>query len=140
NHWNAHEFVNDFSPPEMGNALYQAGARAFLDYMPTTYTAKNGIYRSFRWGKNAEVFFLDERSFRSAKASANHVCDNPDTGQPDLAPTAPQSTRNVFAAVVPSLAQPVSQACKDKINSPGRSFLGGAQLTRFVNDVKSSSA
>ncbi|OLE36930.1 MAG: hypothetical protein AUG48_05870 [Actinobacteria bacterium 13_1_20CM_3_68_9] len=140
NHWDDHEFINDFSIPENGRPLYDRGVRAFRNYEPVTFSQDRGIYRTVRWGKNLQLFFLDERSFRSAKASANHVCDNPDTGQPDLAPTAPQSTRNVFAAVVPSLAQPVSQACKDKINSPGRSFLGGAQLTRFVNDVKSSSA
>ena len=118
NHWDDHEFINDFSIPENGRPLYNRSVRAFRDYMPVTFSSKRGIYRSFRWGKNLELFFLDERSFRSAKASANDICDNPDTGQPDLAPTAPQSTRNVFSAVVPSLAQPVSQACKDTINSP----------------------
>src|SRR5204862_5075480 len=140
NHWNAHEFVNDFSPPEMGNALYQAGARAFLDYMPTTYTAKNGIYRSFRWGKNAEVFFLDERSFRSAKASANHVCDNPDTGQPDLAPAAPQRIRNLFGAIEPSFKQPTPAACLAALNDPGRTMLGAAQYARFTSAIKRSRA
>ena len=70
------------------------------------------------------MFFLDERSFRSAKASANDVCDNPASGPPDLAPTAPAATRNLFSALVPSLGQPVSQACLDQINSPSRVFLG----------------
>ena len=92
--------------------------KAFRDFEPVTFSADRGIYRTFRWGKNLQLFFLDERSFRSGKASANHVCDNPDTGQPDLAPTAPANIRKAFSALVPSLAQPVSQACKDKINSP----------------------
>ncbi|MGH2973522.1 MAG: alkaline phosphatase D family protein [Solirubrobacterales bacterium] len=140
NHWDDHEFINDFSIPEDGRALYDRSVRAFQNYEPVTFSNQNGIYRSFRWGKNLQLFFLDERSFRSAKASANHVCDNPDTGQPDLAPTAPQSTRNVFAAIIPSLAQPVSQACKDKINSPNRTFLGNPQLQRFLHDVKGSTA
>jgi phosphodiesterase/alkaline phosphatase D-like protein len=140
NHWDDHEFINDFSIPENGRPLYDRSVKAFRDFEPVTFSADRGIYRTVRWGKNLQLFFLDERSFRSGKASANHVCDNPDTGQPDLAPTAPQSTRNTFASVVPSLAQPVSQACKDKINSPGRAFLGGEQLTRFVNNVKSSDA
>ena len=30
----------------------------------------NGLYRTFRWGKNLELFFLDERSFRSAQGYA----------------------------------------------------------------------
>ena len=140
NHWDDHEFINDFSIPENGRGLYDRGVRAFRDYMPVTYSDERGIYRSFRWGKNLEIFFLDERSFRSAKASANHTCDNPDTGQPDLAPTAPQSTRNFFSALVPSLSQPVSQACKDAINSLNHTFLGGAQLNRFLDAVKSSTA
>ncbi|HMC05798.1 MAG TPA: alkaline phosphatase D family protein, partial [Solirubrobacterales bacterium] len=83
---------------------------------------------------------LDERSFRSAKASANHVCDNPQTGQPDLAPTASPEGRTLFSAVIPSLSQPVSQQCKDKINDPNRTFLGKRQLHRFLHDVKSSNA
>jgi alkaline phosphatase D len=120
NHWDDHEFINDFSIPENGRRLYHRGVRAFRDFMPVTFSEERGIYRSFRWGKNLELFFLDQRSFRSAKASANGTCDNPDTGEPDLAPTAPQSTRNRFSAVAPSLAQPVSQACKDEINSPDR--------------------
>jgi alkaline phosphatase D len=140
NHWDDHEFINDFSKPEDGAQLYENGVEAFRTYMPVTYTKKGGIYRSFRWGKNLELFFLDERSFRSAKASAGGTCDNPATGAPDLAPTAPAATRNLFSILVPSLSQPVSQACLDTINSPQRTFLGAGQLARFVNDVKSSTA
>ena len=57
-----------------------------------------------------------------------------------MAPTAPQSTRNLFALVDPSLAQPVSQACLDRINSPDRTFLGKRQLNRFLSQVKKSTA
>ncbi len=140
NQWDDHEFINDFTPPEMGNAIYRAGASAFRDYMPNGFKGKTGLYRHVRWGKNAELFFLDERSFRSAKASANHVCDNPQTGQPDFAPTAPQSTRNLFAVAIPSLSQPVSQACLNAINDPSRSLLGKSQLARFTTDIKKSTA
>ena len=103
-HWDDHEFVNDFSPPENsfdnnvnvnGRTLYKRGEQAFRDYAPVHWTqAATASTAPFRWGKNLEVFFLDERSFRSANADANHVCDNPQTGSPDLAPTAPQTTRN----------------------------------------------
>jgi phosphodiesterase/alkaline phosphatase D-like protein len=140
NQWDDHEFINDFTPPENGSAIYKAGASAFRDYMPAGFKAGTGLYRRARWGRNAELFFLDERSFRSAKASANHLCDNPDTGQPDFAPTAPQSTRDTFALVVPSLARPVSQACLDKINDPNQSLLGKGQLARFQADIKKSTA
>jgi alkaline phosphatase D len=140
NHWDDHEFINDFTIPEHGRTLYNRGVRAFRNYMPVTFSNERGIYRSFRWGKNLELFFLDQRSFRSAKASSGGTCDNPDTGSPDNAPTAPQSTRNTFSAVDPSLAEPVSQACKNRINSPNRTYLGHDQLFRFLYDVEHSTA
>jgi phosphodiesterase/alkaline phosphatase D-like protein len=148
-HWDDHEFVNDFSPAENsfdngvninGRTLYNRGVKAFRSYAPVTYSKANGIYRTARWGKNLELFFLDERSFRSANADANGVCNNPSTGSPDLAPTAPQAHRTLFSAVTPSLAQPVSQACLDKINDPNRTFLGQRQLSRFVAAIKKSDA
>jgi phosphodiesterase/alkaline phosphatase D-like protein len=140
NHWDDHEFVNDFSIPENGRKLYKHGVRAFRDYMPAHYTEQTGLYRTVRWGKNLELFFLDERSFRSAKASAHHVCDNPDTGQPDLAPTAPENKRQLFGTLIPSLKQPVSPQCKQAIDSPDRTMLGQQQLHRFLRDVESSDA
>jgi len=140
NHWDDHEFVNNFSIPEFGRKLYDRSVKAFRDYEPVTFSKKTGIYRTFRWGKNLQLFFLDERSFRSAEASAGGVCNNPQTGRPDLAPTAPQSTRNVFAAIAPSLAQPASPACLAAINSPQRTMLGHRQLHTFLKAVKSSKA
>jgi alkaline phosphatase D len=148
-HWDDHEFVNDFSPAENtfsndvninGRTLYRRGVKAFRDYAPVQYSSRNGLYRTVRWGKNLELFFLDERSFRSAKADEGGVCNNPQTGQPDLAPTAPQRTRSAFALLVPSLAQPVSQACLDAINSPDRTYLGERQIKRFLRDIRNSSA
>jgi phosphodiesterase/alkaline phosphatase D-like protein len=137
-HWDDHEFVNDFSLPENGESLYQAGVKAFTDYAPVTYTATNGLYRTFRWGGNLELFFLDERSFRSAKAAANHVCDV--SGAPDLAPTAPSAVRAAFGTLIPPLARPVPQACIDTIDSPDRTFLGAHQHTLFVKAIRASTA
>jgi len=139
-HWDDHEFINDFSIPEDGEALYDAGVKAFRDYAPVGYSREDGLYRKFRWGRNLEIFFLDERSFRDAKASAGGTCDNPATDSPDLAPTAPDSTRGVFSVLIPSFNQPVSQACKSAINDPDRTFLGQRQFNRFVRDVDSSKA
>src|SRR4029077_1407803 len=63
-HWDDHEFINDFArsqnvfPENGGNVefhgqqLYKNGVKAFLNYNPITYSAKSGIYRTFRWGKN----------------------------------------------------------------------------------------
>jgi len=140
NEWDDHEFQNDFTKSEFGNAIYKAGVKAFRDYMPVSYHSATGLYRTFRWGKNVELFFLDERSFRSAKASANHVCDNPATHQPDNAPTAPASTRSAFAILDPEFAQPVSPACLAAINSPNRTFLGRSQLALFERAIRNSNA
>jgi alkaline phosphatase D len=139
-HWDDHEFINDFSIPEDGKQIHSAGVRAFRDYAPVTYTERDGLYREFRWGRNLELFFLDQRSFRDAKASAGGTCDNPETGDPDLAPTAPQAVRNAFTILIPSLDQPVSQACKNAINDPDRTFLGRRQFNRFIDAVDKSNA
>ena len=139
-HWDDHEFINDFSQAENGTELYAAGVQAFRDYAPVRYSSQDGLYRSFRWGRNLEVFFLDERSFRSAKATAGGVCNNPQTGAPDLAPTAPQATRNVFAALIPSFAQPVAPACLAAIGDPNRTMLGARQLDRFTRAIQRSKA
>jgi phosphodiesterase/alkaline phosphatase D-like protein len=148
-HWDDHEFVNDFSPVENsfdngvninGGTLYRRGVRAFRDYSPVRYSSRNGLYRSIRWGQNLQLFFLDERSFRSENADEGGVCDNPQTGEPDFAPTAPQSTRTAFSPFVPSLAQPVSRACLNRIRSPQRTFLGERQKERFLAAVERSTA
>jgi phosphodiesterase/alkaline phosphatase D-like protein len=152
-HWDDHEFMNDFARsqnvfPEVGGnvevsgeQLYKNGVKAFRNYNPITYSAKNGIYRTFRWGKNLQVFFLDERSFRSAKAGYNGECDNPPgSGSPDLAPTAPAGTRALFSAIVPSLANPAPPACLATINDPNRTMLGTSQLETFEKAIKASTA
>jgi alkaline phosphatase D len=152
-HWDDHEFINDFArsesvfPEEGGNVevngetLYKNGVKAFRDYNPITYSKQNGIYRTFRWGKNLQVFFLDERSFRSSKADYGGACDNPPgSGSPDLAPTAPAANRALFSALVPSLANPPPAACVAAINNPNRTMLGQHQLEVFESAIKSSTA
>jgi alkaline phosphatase D len=152
--WDDHEFVDDFSPNQNsftpsgvtqpitldGKKIYKAGQQAFRDYAPVTYSHKNGLYRTFRWGKNLELFFLDERSFRSAEAWVGGTCDNPMTGLPDLAPTGPPRLRAAFSPLVPSLGQPVSQECTNAINDPNRTMLGKRQYNQFIDDVDSSKA
>ena len=130
--WDDHEFVNDYSRAEHGVAIYRAGVKAFLDYTPASYSARTGDYRSFRWGKNVELFFLDGRSFRSAKATA--ACGA------DIAPTAPVAVRQAFATLSPALAKPVPQSCLDAIASPRRTLLGAAQLAAFTRAIRASTA
>ncbi len=137
-HWDDHEFINDFSRPEHGEALYAAGVQAFIEYAPVRYTAADGLYRTFRWGKTVELFFLDERSFRSAKASAGGACT---AGPgPHLAPTAPASLRQAFASLAPPLARPVPKTCLHRLADPARTMLGWRQLRRFLSAVRRSTA
>jgi phosphodiesterase/alkaline phosphatase D-like protein len=151
-----HEWINDFSRFEQlqytdasgqqhlisGSALYPVGVRAFRDYAPVSYSKKLGFYRSFHWGKNLDVFILDERSFRSAKAGSPsvHTCDNPQSHAPDLAPTAPAATRSLFALKLTSLTSPVAPACTAEISSPSRTMLGAAQEAAFFKAIKASKA
>ena len=150
-HWDDHEFINDFAPGADnfplgvgtveidGEELYKRGVEAFTDYNPITYSKGKGIYRSVRWGKNLEVFFLDERSFRSTASDYTSVCDNP-PGTRDFAPTAPQSVRDAFSVIAPALGNPVPQACLDSINDPNRTLLGSKQLKRFKKEIANSKA
>ncbi len=131
-HWDDHEFINDFSRSEHGEAIYRTGVQAFRDYAPVRYSRATGLYRTFRWGKNLELFFLDERSFRSAKATA--VCNG------DLAPTAPQAVRDAFGALAPGLRNPVPAGCLDAIDDPSRTMLGARQYAAFTKAIKASTA
>jgi alkaline phosphatase D len=131
-HWDDHEFVNDFSRPEHGEAIYRAGVTAFTDYAPVTYSSATGLYRTFRWGRHVELFFLDERSFRSAKA--DRACGG------DLAPTVPAAVRQAFATIAPALVTPVAQACLQALSDPGRTMLGARQLEAFTRAVRGSNA
>ncbi|MCY7301913.1 MAG: alkaline phosphatase D family protein [Thermoleophilia bacterium] len=127
-----HEYINDFSVPEFGKPLYRAGVKAFTDYAPVSWKPASGYYRTFRWGKNLELFVLDERSFRSAKVAKQ--CGN------DLAPTGPAAVRQAFSTLVPSLASPVLPGCIAAINDPSRTMLGSAQEKRFLAAIKASTA
>ena len=64
--WDDHEIINDFGPSTArrdGEDILNVGLRAFLDYNPVLEQNEK-IYRSIRWGKNLEIFFLDTRQYR----------------------------------------------------------------------------
>jgi phosphodiesterase/alkaline phosphatase D-like protein len=164
NQWDDHEFVDDFTPSSEGcdvgsiftpqyacdvKGIHSSGVKAFREYMPVTYSPRNGTYRSFRWGKSLEIFILDERSFRSIKASevkqnpgapepTAHVCEN--QGNEDVAPRIPQRIRNLFALVVPSLGNPTPPACLAALEDPNRTMLGKRQYDLFTAAIKRSPA
>jgi phosphodiesterase/alkaline phosphatase D-like protein len=142
-HWDDHEWIDNFSRPVFGDGFFQVGAKAFLDYNPVSYQPATGLYRRFRWGRNVELFFLDERAFRSAPASASPVCNNAATAQPDPLPQLPQRLRDSLAAQIglpPAAAAAINPACTALINDPSRTMLGSAQLSAFENAVSQSKA
>ena len=80
--WDDHEVVNDFgplhdtrdTPPYIpGESLLPIGLKSFLDYNPISpkHVTPNRLYRNIRWGKNAELFFLDNRQYRDANLAAD---------------------------------------------------------------------
>lgn len=139
NHWDDHEFINNFTVPDDGEELFDSGRLAFLDYTPMRgYDDSLGLYRTVRWGKNLELFSLDQSSFRSQLAEPE--CTNPLTGKPDPAPTLPPAMRAVYKLLVPPLEWTVSQECLDAIASPERTMLGDEQVQRFLADLEDSRA
>jgi alkaline phosphatase D len=142
-HWDDHEFIDNFSVPQYGAGLFRAGAKAFLDYNPARYKPGTGLYRRFRWGRNVELFFLDERAFRSAPASTNPVCNNPLTALPDPVPLLPQQQRTTLVQQLrlpPAAAESVSPLCPALINDPSRTMLGRPQLQAFERAIQQSKA
>jgi phosphodiesterase/alkaline phosphatase D-like protein len=139
-HWDDHEFINDFSVREHGRRLYAHGAKAFLDYNAVTYTRRTGIYRSFRWGANLEIFLPDLRSFRSADAGAAGRCANPITGRPDIAPTLPTDLRKRLSRYRRDLSAGVRKGCTDAIADPRRTMMGSRQFRQFARDIRGSGA
>ena len=81
--WDDHEVANDFGAPwtywnvDTTKAGYPnlvaAGRRAFFDYWPIARnrTEPNRVYRSFRLGRDAALFLLDARSYRSRNDEAD---------------------------------------------------------------------
>jgi alkaline phosphatase D len=84
--WDDHEVINDFGAawPTLTASLERSGyptlvregRDALFDFHPMMRhpDEPDRIYRSFRWGKDAELFLLDARSYRSL----NDLSDRPD--------------------------------------------------------------
>lgn len=75
--WDDHEIVDDAGPlhdvaPDAPDTRLLAPARAaFLDYQPMLPPADEPmrLYRSQRWGRHLEIFFLDTRQYRDANSA-----------------------------------------------------------------------
>jgi alkaline phosphatase D len=118
--WDDHEVVNDFDSETVDPAMMAAGLQAFLEYMPVRQSVDdpNRLYRSFRWGKDVELFILDERQYRSAEA----ICYD-DKGEMVQFPT-----------------RMGDQACQEAIRDPSRTMLGSEQKAWFKQALLDSDA
>jgi alkaline phosphatase D len=113
--WDDHELTDNWAGETVDPSLFSSGRQAFEEYMPLRNSLPEaGFYRSFGWGKEAQLIILDERTFRSAEADV--ACEG------DLLPTLPPEIR-VEAGLPPE----PSAGCLEAINDPGRTMLGPRQ-------------
>ncbi len=140
--WSDHEVVNDWNPLTVDATQRAHGEQVFREYMPL----RDGgpLYRSFKWGKDIEIFSLDGRSYRSPQADADPahpgICNNTYTGEPDLAPTAPALMRAIFGALLTELQYPTQGDCLGLIRNSSRTMLGLAQKTWLKTGLQTSTA
>jgi phosphodiesterase/alkaline phosphatase D-like protein len=151
-----HEVVNDYDGATVALARYANGRRAFFDYMPIdpaavlhdSTCAGDPVFKTVRWGADVELFFLDERSCRSADALAE--CSTSGSTF-DLMPTLPAPVRSAFRAglidfglaeamVDLLLPESPAAACTAALNDPGRTVLGPVQKAAFKAALKASNA
>lgn len=139
--WDDHEVENDFDRETVDPARFAAGLRAFQEYMPLAEQRGGRLYRKFRWGRDAEMFVLDGRSYRSRQVSKTPACDNPPGSRmADLAPALPAPIRAAFAPLIRQMALPVPPGCLAAIYDPGRTMLGEAQKYWLMRELARSDA
>lgn len=134
--WDDHEVENDFAGQTVDPVLLANGRRVFKEYMPIGKTREAlGFFRTFRWGKNVELFILDERSFRSG--SVEEACDDPSTAlfDPDFAPAFPPLLRESFG-----LAVDPPPGCLAALTDPRRTMLGEKQKSWLKKKLLKSTA
>jgi 3-phytase len=137
--WDDHEVVNDYDAATVNPAQYAAGRQAFFENMPIRETGLlhdpscvgDPIYRKYSWGKDVDIFMLDERSCRSSEALI--ACGG------DLGPTLPTAARQTFPFNLFLTPSPPA-GCLTAINNPSRTLLGPVQKAQLKNDLLNSTA
>ncbi len=141
NTWDDHEVVNDFDGATQDRARLEAGRQAFREYMPIDDSSGDAatMYRTFRWGRDVELFALDERSFRSADVSA--ACSAGGTPDPlpgAAAPGVPDALRGGRGLL--GLPPDLPAGCLAAIDDPSRTMLGAAQKEFLKTRLRASDA
>ncbi len=125
--WDDHEVANDWNPATVDPVRFANGRRAFLEQLPVSPPVMPAgetcigqpMFRFFRWGADIDLIVLDERSCRSADATAACTHDN---GEVDQAPRLPASLR-----AIAGLPPAPPDGCLEALEDPGRTFLGRTQ-------------
>ncbi len=143
-HWDDHEWINGFTRITGGEEQYWNGVTAFRDYNPVNFTEGDGIFNTYSWGSNLDLFILDETSFRSPAADDApdpKACRNSD-GQTERLPMVPQWRRTQLAEVlkVPRLKSATPASCLAALDAPNRTILGKKQIEQFKQAVAGSTA
>ena len=132
--WDDHEVINDFDGAVLSQtdpALLQAGRDAFNDYWPIE---EDIYYRDVPVGANSELFFLDERSYRSQSPDELDSPCRDAEGDLDIAPTMPEGDRAALGL------PPVDPACLAHVFDPSRTMLGNEQLAWLQQGLLESTA
>ena len=138
--WDDHEVVNDFDSVTVDPQRYANGRQAFLENLPVETVLRlhdagcrsDPMFRVFRWGRDADVIVLDERSCRSAEVKPACTFAN---GSLDLAPTLPPPARMQFG--LPANPPP---GCLAALNDPTRTYLGSVQKQALLTVLRWSPA
>ena len=141
NTWDDHEVANDFDGATADRTRVEAGRQAFREYMPIDDSGGDTatMYRTFRWGRDVELFALDERSFRSADVSA--ACSAGGTPDPlpgAAAPGVPDALRGGRGLL--GLPAEVPVECLAALDDPSRTMLGAAQKEFLKTRLRASDA
>ena len=119
NHWDDHEFINDFSIPENGRQLYNRSVTAFRDYSRSP-TQETGIYRTVPLGQEPRAVLP-----RRALVPKRQGVRERRLRQPGHGPAGPGADRARRDPQPLRGAHPLAHAaglpgCKDAINRPER--------------------
>ena len=152
-HWDDHEFINDFSPAENtfstaqtatvninGRPLYRRGVRAFRDYAPVTYSRARGHLPHLPLGEERRAVLPRPALVPRRQGGRGRRLRQPADRRARPGADRAAGYAQPFAAVVPSLAQPVSQAVPGRDQRPDRDYLGDAQYRRFTRAIERSTA
>ena len=132
-HWDDHEFINDFSRPEHGEAIYAAGVKAFRDYSPVDVLRRNWAST----GRSAGGSTSSSSSSTSARSEARRR-------RRRAAATSRRRRRRRCATRSrrsrPDSGIPSPPACLAAIDDPSRTMLGARQYAAFTKAIKASKA